>query len=814
MRKCLTPLTLLAAAVIALPGAAVAAPRRAAIDPLPLLPPTAYIGSAMSASSGAVLDATAGTVTEVPGAYGTGITRAVLAPDVPVAYWAGQAEVLRYDRQTAAVTTFATLPGSNPYPSVNSTLMSPDGRWLYVADSNANTIYKFDTTGVESRVDIPVTEVGMDVAANADVTRLYVPEYGDNHIYMVDTATNQVSTDPPLDAGFWVTGFARSPDGAKIFAWGDEGENQVAVIDTAANTITPAFTVPAGTYPLEMAYSPDGRSIFAATYESSGDVVLRKYDATSYEAQGTLTTGSYSVNGMAFNPNGTALYLTAVWPGAVYPVDLTTGDEQSLGTIGQPITLTNSPGPIVFGGVMVPGAPTITAAALSSGQATISFVDGADGGDPISGRTVTWSGGSQSCPSSPCTVAGLTGSGYSFTMHATNQRGDSLESAPAVVGTTPSTSGPSASVPDAPEITSAVASDGQVTLRFQDGAGNGSAITGHMVNFDGGPRSCPPSVCVITGLTNGVGYTFTVQAVNAIGNSVPSDPSDVVTPSRLPGAPKITGLRLADGTVTVGFTPPAGPNDTPIEGYQYAAGSGAWIDLDDDATIENLEPGRTHSIRLRAVNGAGAGPASAPVTVTIPAVTGQPSSWPAPTVVAGVSSTTVTWTKPTAQGVTGYTVRAKPGPATCTTSAGDTSCVIGGTAGKPYTFTVTARGVSGVVSPASKVVTPRTPGLPSALPDDTEAVLTTTKGRVTTATRGQTMTLVGRGFAAYSTVRVVIYGKGRLLATPVTDATGQFSTKITVPSVATGRKHSLMAAGVDPDGGPRRISMTFTVKKD
>ena len=36
--------------------------------------------------------------------------------------------------------------------------------------------------------------------------------------------------------------------------------------------------------------------------------------------------------------------------------------------------------------------------------------------------------------------------------------------------------------------------------------------------------------CVVTGLTNGTDYTFTVVASSAAGDSDPSDPSEPVTP--------------------------------------------------------------------------------------------------------------------------------------------------------------------------------------------------------------------------------------------------------------------------------------------
>jgi hypothetical protein len=87
----------------------------------------------------------------------------------------------------------------------------------------------------------------------------------------------------------------------------------------------------------------------------------------------------------------------------------------------------------------------------------------------------------------------------------------------------------------------------------------------------------------------------------------------------------------------------------------------------------------------------------------------------APTGVSGVGGTnsvTVSWTAPTADGgspITGYTVTASPGGATCTTT-GATSCVVNGLDHRvSYTFTVTATTAltaTGPVSAPSAAVSP------------------------------------------------------------------------------------------------------------
>ena len=98
-------------------------------------------------------------------------------------------------------------------------------------------------------------------------------------------------------------------------------------------------------------------------------------------------------------------------------------------------------------------------------------------------------------------------------------------------------------------------------------------------------RSCVPVglplECVVTGLSSGTAYTFTVTARNAIGTSDVSEASTPVTPSTSggsisplagsPAAPTVpTVVRHLDDTVVVSWTAPA-DNNVPITGYQVTA---------------------------------------------------------------------------------------------------------------------------------------------------------------------------------------------------------------------------------------------------
>lgn len=82
--------------------------------------------------------------------------------------------------------------------------------------------------------------------------------------------------------------------------------------------------------------------------------------------------------------------------------------------------------------ISAPGAPTGVSAVAGNGQATVSFTAPvSDGGSPITNYTVTSNPGNLTGTgaASPITVTGLTnGTGYSFTVTATNSAGTSLAS--------------------------------------------------------------------------------------------------------------------------------------------------------------------------------------------------------------------------------------------------------------------------------------------------------------------------------------------------------------------------------------------------
>jgi hypothetical protein len=83
-------------------------------------------------------------------------------------------------------------------------------------------------------------------------------------------------------------------------------------------------------------------------------------------------------------------------------------------------------------------------------------------------------------------------------------------------------------------LPTATAGAGQATITWTAPSFNGgAAITGYRVTTVGNPsKTCTTigaTTCIVTGLTKGVSYTFTVVAINEAGSSAASAATTAVT---------------------------------------------------------------------------------------------------------------------------------------------------------------------------------------------------------------------------------------------------------------------------------------------
>ncbi|KQQ20682.1 hypothetical protein ASF48_08735 [Rathayibacter sp. Leaf299] len=152
-----------------------------------------------------------------------------------------------------------------------------------------------------------------------------------------------------------------------------------------------------------------------------------------------------------------------------------------------------------------------------------------------------------------------------------------------------------------------------------------------------------------TNLRSNTNYTFTVQAINAIGVGPFLSVEGVSNPYSPPSTPTSVGgtVNNTARTATIGWMPPTSPGNPAITGYRVSrsgvdnAGSGPWSTVVASSarsyTFTNLAAGGTYTLSVTAIN---AGGESSP-TSTVVALSGSALTAPTPTIsgTATVGST-------------------------------------------------------------------------------------------------------------------------------------------------------------------------------
>lgn len=192
--------------------------------------------------------------------------------------------------------------------------------------------------------------------------------------------------------------------------------------------------------------------------------------------------------------------------------------------------------------------------------------------------------------------------------------------------------------------------------------------------------------------------------------------SDIVL-SGPPSAPtQVTAVAAGPTSVAVSWAAPAQLNGSTITSYLVTSSPGVKTCTAGAAattcTVTGLTAGTPYTFSVKALSNRGMSrPTRSPsVTPTGPSGASAPSAPTAVSATAGMRRALVSWSAPSALNgatLTGYTVTATPGGATCST-AGARRCTVSGlTGGTRYTFRVVARSSAGnsAASTASRAVT-------------------------------------------------------------------------------------------------------------
>jgi len=388
----------------------------------------------------------------------------------------------------------------------------------------------------------------------------------------------------------------------------------------------------------------------------------------------------------------TSCTLTGLTNGTHYAVTVVADD--SFGSSVATVQVTVVPG--------APGAPTAVKATAGNASALVQWT-APTGGGQVTSYTATASPGGKSCTVTvpavqlQCPVTGLVnGQSYTFLVTATNSFGQTPASAPsaAVSPLAP---------PPTPTSVQATAGNASATVSWSMGTG-ATVATSYTATASPGGKSCtiadPTTTCIVTGLTPGLAYTFSVVATNQSGTSGPSAPSASVSLANVPSSPTAVTVVAGDTNLTVSWTASNG-NGSPVTTYTATATAtpnGSCSTATTTCTISGLTDGQAYSVTVTATNAVGTSASSAPSAAVTPS--GMPG------VPGGLhqtnnsqSSVTLQWSDANTNGapIDKYQVRNLETGYTCTVAAGQgDTCVVGGlNAGTAYTFQVQAHNANG-----------------------------------------------------------------------------------------------------------------------
>ena len=396
-----------------------------------------------------------------------------------------------------------------------------------------------------------------------------------------------------------------------------------------------------------------------------------------------------------------------------------------------------STGTTALTAVRAPGRPTSVAAQVDGvGAATVSWQPPSGTVDGYRVYTTSTTGGTYTqiatgpCAAptaSPCLISGLTPGGlhyFKITAVRGGLEGDRSGISNGIIAL---------AVPGQPG-TPAVTVAGDLSLQVSWAAPTettGTPIGDYRVEVSvdgngfgpvtaGGCASPSASPCTMTGLTAGSSYEFRVSAVNAVGTGTASAGSTPIVAATKPSAPTLSSATRGDGSASLSFTPGSDGGSAIIR-YEVSTDDGVnWATLattGGSATVTGLTNGTPYTIKIRAVNAAGAGAASVGRAVT-PATT--PAAPTGLTVTPGDTTAAITFTPGDDGGdaVIRYEVSTDGGVNWATlTMTGGSATVTGLTNGTPYAIKVHAVNTVGngaVAGPVS--VTPAAvPGAPTSL---------------------------------------------------------------------------------------------------
>jgi len=184
-----------------------------------------------------------------------------------------------------------------------SMVVTPNGKYLYVADTIDMGVYVVDTATdmmLPGLINLMTLPQGM--AIRPDGTRLYTAN-ADGTVSVIDTMTNMVVN--TITGGTTFKAIGITPDGSRAYVT-DTSLEEVFVIDLAANAVI-GSPISVGPSPTNLAITPDGKQVYVTSQGSNSASVI----STTTNIASPINLGEHS-SFVTVSLDGNQVYLFGV----------------------------------------------------------------------------------------------------------------------------------------------------------------------------------------------------------------------------------------------------------------------------------------------------------------------------------------------------------------------------------------------------------------------------------------------------------------------------------------------------------------------
>jgi len=193
--------------------------------------------------------------------------------------------------------------------------LSPDGKYLYVANQLDDTISVLFVPDTRFIKNLPAQGGPMAIAVSPDGGIIFVSCYSSGLVTVLRADDGSVISAIPVGGG--AAGVALSSDGKHLYA-ANRTEGTISVIQTSNYTVATVIDLGAAFGPSGVRISPGGDSLYVTGYWSNGVAVI---DQGDHRVRLMIETGE-GPSGIAFTPDGRYAYVKNEYDGTLSVIDV------------------------------------------------------------------------------------------------------------------------------------------------------------------------------------------------------------------------------------------------------------------------------------------------------------------------------------------------------------------------------------------------------------------------------------------------------------------------------------------------------------